>query len=157
MLSVSSLEVAVHRRIDVDTDLRAVGIANLAAGLGGGSVGHHSLALTLLATGLGRTGPSNGWIAAGASALALAAGAPVIGAMPTGVFAAGIMIVGLNLLAGVFVDQRRGMPPGDYLVVLLILVVTAAFGFKYVSIHRSSFSIRCTLFQCPLMPCGWPA
>lgn len=131
VLALSSMEVAAQARIDVDSDLRAVGIANLAAGLGGGSVGYHSLALTLLATGLGMKGPANGVIVVGASALALAVGAPVIGAMPVGVFAAGIMVIGITMLVGPLVDQRRAMPAGDYLVVLLIPLVTAAFGFLW--------------------------
>ena len=30
-------------------------------------------------------------------------------------------------------------------------------GFRYLSNHASSLSSRCTTFQCPLMPWGWPA
>ena len=30
-------------------------------------------------------------------------------------------------------------------------------GLRYLFHHRSSLSIRWTLFQCPPMPCGWPA
>jgi len=132
VLSASSLEVATGTHLDPDRDLRAVGIANVAAAAAGGSpVGYQSLSLSTLAFGLGATGPSNGWVVTVACALALAIGAPVISAMPVGVFAAGVIVIGLNLLIGPLLDQRRSLPIADYAVVLVIPAVTAAFGFLW--------------------------
>jgi len=132
VLSASSLEVATGTHIDPDRDLRAVGVANLAAAAAGGSpVGYHSLSLSTLAHGLGATGPSNGWVVTAACTLALGVGAPVISAMPVGLFAAGVIVIGLNLLIGPLLDQRRSLPIADYAVVLVIPSVTAAFGFLW--------------------------
>jgi SulP family sulfate permease len=132
VLSASSLEVATGTQAEPDRDLRGVGIANLAAAAAGGSpVGYHSLSLSTLAHGLGATGPSNGGVVAAACALALAFGGPVLSAMPVGLFAAGIMVIGLNLLVGPLIDQRRSLPVTDYAVVLLIPAVTAGFGFLW--------------------------
>ena len=130
-MSASAFEIAFGCRIDPDRDLRAVGIANLASAAGGGPGGYHAMAQTILAHGLGATGPSAGWIVAAACALALTVGTPVISVLPVGVFATGVIVVGVNLLVGPLVDQRRGMPAADYLVVLIIPAVTAAFGFLW--------------------------
>jgi sulfate permease, SulP family len=130
-MSASAFEIAFGCRIDPDRDLRAVGIANLASAAGGGPGGYHAMAQTILAHGLGATGPSAGWIVAVACALALTVGTPVISVLPVGVFATGVIVVGVNLLVGPLVDQRRGMPAADYLVVLIIPAVTAAFGFLW--------------------------
>ena len=130
-LSASAFEIAFGCRIDPDRDLRAVGIANLASAAGGGPGGYHAIAQTILAHGLGATGPSAGWIVAAACALTLTVGAPIISVLPVGVFAAGVIVVGLNLLVGPLVDQRRGMPAADYLVVVIIPAVTAGFGFLW--------------------------
>jgi SulP family sulfate permease len=129
VLSASSIEVVTGSRIDLDHDLRAVGVANMVAALGGSPLGHHSLSLSFLAFGLGSLGPANGWIVAGASALALTVGAPVISALPVGLFATGIVVVGVNLLLTSFVDHRRGAPPAEFAVVVIIPAVTAFFGF----------------------------
>ena len=130
-MSASSIEVATGVHLDPDRELRAVGIGNLAAALGGGPPGYHSLALTLLAHGIGLTGRANGLIAAVACLLALTVGTPLIGALPTGLFATGIIVIGITFLAGALVDQRRSLPAADYAVMASIPAVTAAFGFLW--------------------------
>jgi SulP family sulfate permease len=131
VMSASSIEVATGTHLDPDRELRAGGLCNLAAGLAGSPTGYHSLALTLLAHGLGVPGRAGGWIAAVACLLALTIGAPVIGALPVGLFATGIIVIGINMLVGPLLDQRRSLPAGDQAVVLTILAVTAAFGFLW--------------------------
>jgi SulP family sulfate permease len=127
-MSASTVELATGTHLDPDRELRGIGICNLTAALGGGSCGYHSLAVTLLAHGVGLTGRACGWIVAAACLLALAVGAPVIGALPDGLIATGIMVTGINMLAGSILDQRRALPAADYAVVLIIPMVTAGFG-----------------------------
>ena len=43
----------------------------------------------------------------------------------------GVMVIGLNLLATPLVDQRRGLPAGDYAVVAIIPIAAAIFGFLW--------------------------
>ncbi|HET9069502.1 MAG TPA: SulP family inorganic anion transporter, partial [Amaricoccus sp.] len=131
VLSASSIEALAGTRVDTDRDLRAVGIVNLVSGAGGGSVGYHSISLVALARGLGAGGRSTGWTVAAAGALALLVGAPVISALPVGLFSTGVMVIGLNLLVTPLVDQRRGLPAGDYAVVAIIPVAAAIFGFLW--------------------------
>ena len=131
VMAASSIELISGIRTDLDRELRGVGVANAAAALGGGAGGLHSLALTQLTVGLGMRGSTGGLIAAAAAALALAFGAPVIGALPSGLFASGIMVIGLNMMLGPVFDHRRITPLPDYLIVLMIPVVTALFGFLW--------------------------
>ena len=49
MLNASGIELATGEPVDLNRDLRGVGIANLLAGLGGGVAGYHVLGGTLLA------------------------------------------------------------------------------------------------------------
>jgi len=70
-------------------------------------------------------------VVAASCALALLAGAPVVGAMPVGLFATAVQVIGLNLLAGSLIDHRRAMPAGDVLVLVLIPLVAAGFGFLW--------------------------
>jgi SulP family sulfate permease len=131
VMSASSIEVRTGVEVDPDRDLRAAGVANLFAGLGGCPPGYHSISQTFLAHGLGVTGPATGWIVAVACLLAATVGTTMISALPIGIFAAGIAAVGLNLLVGPLIDQHRSMPVTDLAVVVIIPAVTAAFGFLW--------------------------
>lgn len=58
LLNVSGIEVATGRDLDVNRELRAAGVANLAGGVGGGLISFHSPTLTVLSTAPGRTSGS---------------------------------------------------------------------------------------------------
>jgi SulP family sulfate permease len=64
------------------------------------------------------------------AALTLLAGAPLVGALPVGLFGTAIIVVGLNMLIAQLVDGRE-VPRSDYLVVVIITLVTAVFGFLW--------------------------
>jgi SulP family sulfate permease len=130
VLSASSVEVATGAATDADRDLRANGIGNIVAAGFGSVGGHTSLSLTLLADSLRLTGPATGLIGAGAAALTLLFGAPLVGALPVGLFGAAIIVVGLNMLLAQLVDGRDA-PRSDYLVVVIITLVTAVLGFLW--------------------------
>ncbi len=89
MLNASGIELGSGAPVDLNRDLRGVGIANVLAGLGGGLAGYHVLGGTLLANRL--VGASTRWtgVAVGLTAgVALVAGASVLSMLPIGVFAA---------------------------------------------------------------------
>jgi len=131
VLGASSIEVATGATTDADRDLRACGIGNVVAAFGGSVGGHQSLSLTLLSHSLlGSTSRASGLIGAAAATLTLLVGAPLVGALPVGLFGAAIMVVGINMLIGQLVDGRN-VPRSDYLVVVIITLVTAVFGFLW--------------------------
>ncbi|MBC8096289.1 MAG: SulP family inorganic anion transporter, partial [Akkermansiaceae bacterium] len=53
LLNSSGLELVVHQEIDLNRELRAAGVANIAAGFSGGMLGFQSLSLSRLAYELG--------------------------------------------------------------------------------------------------------
>ena len=129
LLSASALEVVTGQRIDPDRDLRGIGLCNVAGAIGGASVGYHVLSATLIAQRTGSGGRANGFIAAGASLLALIVGAQAIAALPVGLFALLILVIGFSMLLEALLDHRRSLQPADYAVVVIIPVVTALSGF----------------------------
>src|SRR5215472_3643528 len=53
LLTASALELAAEEEIDLNRELRAAGLATVAAGLGGGMVGFHSLSMSRLVLSMG--------------------------------------------------------------------------------------------------------
>ena len=59
LMNASAIELAARRDIDLDHELRSVGLQNLVGGAGGGLPGFHSVPLTLLAAGLKARSPAS--------------------------------------------------------------------------------------------------
>lgn len=131
LLSSAALEVVTGSRIDPDRDLAGVGLCNFAAAAGGAPVGYQILAWTLVARRMGLEGRAGGLVVAGAALLAVAFGASAIGALPVGIVVFVTLVIGFGMIIEPLVDQRRGMPAADVAVMVVIPVVTAAFGFLW--------------------------
>ena len=130
MLNASGIELGTGQPVDLNRDLRGVGIANLLAGLGGGVAGYHILGGTLLANRL--TGANSRWIGVGVgliSAVALVAGASVLSVLPVGVFAAVLAFLGIDLLYQWLWVERQRLALPDFLLVLAILAIVVTVGF----------------------------
>ena len=130
MLNASGIELGTGQPVDLNRDLRGVGVANLLAGLGGGVAGYHILGGTLLANRL--TGASSRWIGVGVgltSAVALVAGASVLSVLPVGVFAAVLAFLGIDLLHPWLWVERPRLALPDFLLVLAILAIAVTVGF----------------------------
>ena len=65
LFNISGLEVALHRDIDLNRELRTAGLANLIAGFVGGTIGYPVLSLTMLNQRIGQgsrpSSTSNDW------------------------------------------------------------------------------------------------
>ena len=130
ILNASGIEVGSGAPVDLDHELRVTGVANLLVAGGGGLVGYHVLAKTLLGRRLVDRGSR--WIGASAAlacGVALVAGADVLAVMPLGVFAAVVAYLGLDFLYKWLWVERRRMPAQDFAVLLGIVGVAAGFGF----------------------------
>ena len=130
MLNASAIELGTDHPVDLNRDLRGVGVANLLAGLGGGVTGYHVLGCTLLAHRL--IGVDSRWIGVGVGLTAgaiLAGGASVLGMLPVAAFAAFLAFLGLDLLYQWLWVERRRLPLPDFLLVLAMLVVSVTMGF----------------------------
>ena len=129
LLNASGLEVAIDSEVDLERDLKGVGIANVAAGLTGGMVGYHTLGETLLARRFGIVGASVGVGVAVVSALILLFGASVLSLVPIGLFAAVIWYLGFDLILTAILDHGRKMPLIDFAMVVVTPLIALVFGF----------------------------
>lgn len=130
LLSAPGIELALGRPIELDRDLRVMGVANcLSAGFGGfGSF--HAVGLTQLAQRL--SGAPSRLVGLATSVLLLgllAGGAALFAYLPVVLVAGVIGYVGIDLFYQWLWVERRRMPAQDFAIVLLILAVAAAFGF----------------------------
>ena len=121
MLTVSALEMLTHRDIDINHELRVSGLANLAAGLGGGMVGFHSLSISDLALKLGSRHRATGVIAALTAAVALFFGTELIGYIPRIVVGGLLLFIGFSFLGKWLFGSWGKLPHGEFLVIPLIL------------------------------------
>jgi SulP family sulfate permease len=68
-VNASGIELATRRDIDLNRELRVVGLANILSGLGGGMVGYHALDLSTLCCRIGVRGRLPGLVAGAVRAL----------------------------------------------------------------------------------------
>lgn len=129
LLNASGLELATGRDIDMNREMKAAGVANLAAGLGAGLIGYAQLSLSVLSERLGAAVRLTGLVAAAICGVAMVLGGAALGYVPTIVFGALLVYLGLSFLWEWVVVARRRLPTIDYAIVLLILGVIAAVGF----------------------------
>lgn len=129
LLNASGLEIATEREIDLDRELRATGVANLAAGLGFGMVGYLSLSESTLNHKAGAESRVAGIISAGICAAALFFGASVFSYFPKPVLGGLLVFLGLGFLLDTLYDSWFRLPRIEYGLVACILVVIAWVGF----------------------------
>ena len=129
LLNASGLELAFNRDLDLNREMRAAGVANMASGLGAGLIGYAQLSLSVLAHRLGAVTRLTGLIAAAVCGITLWVGGAALGFVPTIVFGSLLVYLGLSFLWEWVVDARTRLPRIDYFIVLLILAVIAAVGF----------------------------
>lgn len=128
-LNLSGIELSTKQPVDTDRDFIVIGASNLIASPTGGLIGFPGFSLTMLGHRLGLR-LSFGGIAGAICCLGAAFfGAGLVEALPRGLFAAIIAYLGLDLLVTWLWVERKRLMRGDFLIVLLILAVSAAFGF----------------------------
>jgi sulfate permease, SulP family len=129
LLNSSALELAVQSEIDLNQELRAAGIANLAGGILGGMLGFQSLSLSRLANDLGSRNRAAGIVSALVCGLVFFAGPPAFEYLPKFALGGLLFYVGLGFLAEWLYDSWSRFLPSDYAVVVLIVAVMSAFGY----------------------------
>lgn len=128
LLNATGLELALTRDLDLEKDLRATGIANITAALGGGMTGYQTIPGTMLGQRMGLGSVLPGLSAAAGCLLIFIYGATLLSTLPAGLFVAVIAYLGLDLLITWLWIRRRQFSLTDYLLVLLILAVAATNG-----------------------------
>ncbi len=129
LLSNSSIELITGRDLNLSREMKAIGVANLASGLGGGMVGNQALPSTLLVHNLAANYRLTGMIAVLPAIAVLAFGSAFLSYLPKAVLGSLILYLGLSLLWQWLYQAYFKLPLSDYLTVWLTVVVIDAVGF----------------------------
>lgn len=128
LLNATSLEVGTGVEGDADRELKALGVANILIGFGGGMVAVNSFNRSVLNL---KAGANSRWAARCCAAFILAAVlfAPgLIALMPKPVLTGLILFLGIGLVVNWAYESRQIMPGSDYFIVLAILGSVAVLG-----------------------------
>jgi SulP family sulfate permease len=129
LLTGSALELLTGEDVDVNRELRVVGLANLVAGTGAGLVGFHSLSVSSMVVDLGGRTRLIGIVAAATAAIALFFGIELIGYLPRPLLGGLLLFLGISFIGRWLFATWNKLPRGEYLVIPLILLVIAGVGF----------------------------
>jgi SulP family sulfate permease len=129
LLNASALELIAQKDVDLNRELISTGIANIAGGLGGSSVGYHMLGVSSLSFRMGISNRLVSVFAASVTGLTLLFGASLLSLIPKLIAGGLIFFVGLSFLTEWLYDAWFQLPRIDYLLVWVILAVVAIAGF----------------------------
>jgi sulfate permease, SulP family len=129
LLNAGGIELAVRRDVNLDRELRAAGVANIAAGLTGGIPGYQALSLTSLAHQMKATGRIVGCIAGAVCLATLIVGAETLSLFPRMAIGGLLLLVGLSFIVDWVFDTWSKLPRTEYAVLLGIVVIIGVWGF----------------------------
>ncbi|MGH2678062.1 MAG: SulP family inorganic anion transporter [Actinomycetota bacterium] len=129
LLNASGIELARGQDADIDRELRAAGVANLASSVGGGIVGFQALSFTALAQRTGSSSRLVGVVGAAICAATLVFGAEPLSLFPRWVLGGLVVFLGLSFLVEWLYDGWFRLARRDYVVVVLIVLAVAVLGF----------------------------
>jgi SulP family sulfate permease len=131
LMNASGIEFDSGRDVDLDRELRSVGMQGLFAGLGGGVPTFSAVSLTLLARRLGAANRITGLIVAGLVAAAIVLGQFVLDIVPTPLLGGLLAWLGGELIVEWLIVQARRLMLREYAIILLIFVVIVGVGFPF--------------------------
>jgi len=129
LLNLTGVELATGQNVDLNRDLKAAGIANLVAGLGGSMVGWHTLSRSTLAYKMGARSRLVGFVLAAVCGIVLWLGGSLLSYFPNPILGGLLLFLGLDFLVTWVYDSWFRLPITDYLIMILILVVINTIGF----------------------------
>lgn len=128
LLNLSGLEGTTDTRIDMNSEMRSAGIANLLTGVGGGLVGYHLLGDTLLGRQIGARGRIVPMIIAAMASVTFVIGPGLIAQAPRAIAGGVLGGLGISMLVAWARLSLPRMNLSDQLLSGLILLIIAVFG-----------------------------
>ena len=128
LMNATAIGAVTGRDVDVNRELRAAGLANLASGLLGGMIGYQSFNRSMLNARAGATTRIAGLFAALVCLAVLVASPGVVSLFPVPVLVGLQLFMGLRLLADWLVSAYKRLDWHEYWLVPLILAVIALYG-----------------------------
>jgi SulP family sulfate permease len=128
LLNASAIEVTIRQELNLNRDLKAVGLANLLSACVGAPAGFHSLSATTLPQHMGVRGHAPALIAVGLCLMALIIGPGLVDRIPYAVSGGLLLFLGLSLLGNWLIDQRVFLTGLEFFVLVAILLVMVTAG-----------------------------
>jgi SulP family sulfate permease len=129
LMNATGIEFDSGRDVDLDRELRSVGVQGLFAGLGGGVPAFPAVSLTLLARRIGAPNRIPGLIVAGLVAASIVLGQFVLDIVPTPLLGGLLAWLGGELIVEWLIVPARRLMLREYAIILLIFVVIVGVGF----------------------------
>lgn len=129
LLTANSVELATRRDLDLNRELRFIGLGNALTGLAGGHPGYHALSASVLAHRMGTPVRLVGLVTALVCLGALFIGAKVLGYVPKLATGALLTYLAIGFLADWLYTTWRRMPVAEYAVLLLVFATVVSAGF----------------------------
>ncbi|TCK36335.1 SulP family sulfate permease [Paraburkholderia sp. BL8N3] len=128
LMNSTAIGAATGQNVDMNREMRAAGLANIASGLLGGMVGYQSFNRTMLNARAGATSRAAGVFAALSCLVVLAVSPDLVALFPLPVLVGLQLFMGLRLLMDWLVGAYGKLDWNEYLLVPLILGVIAFYG-----------------------------
>lgn len=129
LLNTSSFEEAIGEPIDIDSELRSTGVANLAGGLVGSANGYLSFASSVLSYQLNSQGRLQSFINAAISIGAMLAGMSLLKLFPVFLLGGLTISLGFSVLKAALIDTYQRLSIVEYSTIFIITTVIAYSGF----------------------------
>lgn len=129
LLTANGIEIATQRDLDLNRELRVIGIANIVGGLAGAQPGYHSLSGSVLSHRMNTPRRIVGVLTALACLAALLFGAHLLGFLPKVVVGALLAYIAIGFLDEWLIATSRRMALADYSVLVLVFAAVVAVGF----------------------------
>ena len=129
LVSCTGIELSARRDLELDRELRAAGLANTLAGLGGSQVGYHDPSLSTLSPTAERTNSRIPGITVALIAVgAMLVGGAVLPLLPRPVLGGLLVFLGLIFIYDWVLSGWRDHATSDYLLIVTIALVIVIFG-----------------------------
>jgi sulfate permease, SulP family len=129
LLNASGLELVIRKDLDLNHELRVIGLANIFGGLLGGIICFHDLTDTAINHTIGRDSRISSWVAAAILALPLFFGAALLSYVPKITLGVMLILFGLSFLYEWIYRSWFNFSKLEYAVIVLILIVIATLGY----------------------------
>jgi SulP family sulfate permease len=129
MMNVSGIEIEIRGELDLNRELRSMGIGSIASGLLGGIPGFPAVSGTLISFRMGAPDRIVGVIAGAVSLVAVIFAQDLLNAVPAPLLGALLMWLGASLLIDWVIKPPRTLGRQEHAIILIILAVSIAAGF----------------------------
>ena len=129
LLNIGALAVAAERDIDLNYELRALGIINVVGSLAAVSVGYTSVSLSSLAFRLARNSRLVSVVVALLAAFAVVVGASFLNFFPRVIAGGFLLFLGLTFIQDWLINVRKKVPRLEYILMWVIVLLVIFLGF----------------------------